>query len=194
MITYDVLRHACTPRIDGIYANWAADTFYRNLDAEGVAQALKLHNRYKQEGAELRLGLYSPAPRAMYTLAIATAGQHIPIVPLDELFTPKGPDGDILNLAFEKFGNNLQAYLDDRTLCRTLRRFGDKAAEAIKQEVASRGINDGTVVIANHAITGNFVAYALSGHMMRATCLYIKLGYADRFRIQERNVEYLPLL
>ena len=193
MITYDVLRHACTPRIKGIYANWEADTFYRNMDAEGVAQALRLHNQYKKDGEQLRLGLYSPAPRCMYTLAIATAGQDVPMVAMSELFTPKGRDGDILNPAFEKYGNDLDAYVSDPTLYQTLKRFGNTAAEAIKREVASRGIENGVVVVANHAVTGNFIAYALANHTMRSTFLYTNMGYADRFRVEGYNVQYIPL-
>lgn len=194
MVTYDVLRHACTPRIKGIYANWEADTFYRNMDAEGVTQALRLHNQYKKEGVPLKLGLYSAAPRCMYTLAIATAGHNVPLVAVSELFTPKGQDGYILNPAFEKLGNDLPTYVKDPILYGALERFGNAAAKAIKQEVASRGIEDGVVVIANHAITGNFVAYALSGWKAKDVCLSTSMDYADRLRVQGESVSHIPLL
>ncbi len=194
MITYDVLRHACTPRVEGIYLNWKADTFYRNLDAEGVAQALKLHDRYKQEDTPLKLGLYSPAPRAMYTLAIAIAGHEIPILPLKELFTPEGPDGEVLNVGFENFNNDLPSYIADTQLFSALETFGNTAAAAIKSEVEKLGIKDGVVVVSNHAVTGNFVACALSNWKADKVCFNTQMGYADRMRVQGENVEHLPFL
>jgi broad specificity phosphatase PhoE len=194
MIIYDVLRHAHAPRVEGIYANWKADSRYRSLNPEGVKQALRLHNQYNDEGAVIRLGLYSPAPRALCTLAIAVAGCNIPIVQLDELFTPENADGDILNPAFDKLGNELAGYLGDETLFKTLQRFGENAASAIRKKVAELlpGVENGVVVIANHAITGNFVAWALSNWKAREVCLSTSLGNADRLRVDGESVS--PIL
>jgi broad specificity phosphatase PhoE len=195
VITYDVLRHADAPRVGGIYTDWKTDSRYRNLSSLGVSQALALHNQYNTEGVDIRLGLHSPAHRTMYTLAIAVAGRNIPRMQVDELFTPGGKDGEILNAAFEKLGNNLAGYLADDILYQTLVRFGENAARKIQGilDTLMPDMENGVVVIANHAVSGNFVAWALAGWKSRETCLSTNLGEAGRLRVCGDAVKHIPL-
>lgn len=197
MITYDVLRHAHAPRIPGIYANWEADSMYRNLGPNGVGQALALGRQYRAEEAKIILALHSPAPRTLYTLAISTAHTDLPLIQIDELFTPQGPDADILNPAFEQFNHRIELYVANPTLLDTLVRFGQNAARAIRsaQEKLAGGVTDGIVLIANHGITGNFVAWALANQSesARRVCLETSLGEAERLRVTGEGVEHIPL-
>lgn len=191
---FDVVRHGRRmPPNPSAHASWKDESFLSPLSVEGMLQANQLGRRYQEENTKLVLGLFSPAPRAMTTLFMATAHAEIPRVELPKLFTPDGEDGDILNESFQDFGENILAYTQREHVFTKLKCFGQKAAAAIREQVAQANPHDGVVVVAGHAITNNFVAWALADFSVEASiiCLDVRLRETDGFRVNGTRVEYI---
>lgn len=191
---FDVVRHGRRmPPNPSMYASWKDESFLSPLSFEGLLQAKQLGRRYQEENTRLVLGLFSPAPRAMTTLFLATTHAEISHVELLELFTPDGEDGDILNEAFQNFGEDILAYTQRDHVFTKLKCFGRKAAAAIREQVAQANLQDGVVVVAGHAITNNFVAWALADFSTEAgiVCLDARLRETDAFRVNGTRVEYI---
>ena len=186
-----LLRHAKAEKPNG---DAKFPDFYRPLGADGVNQALRLRRQLADENVLVRLGLSSPAPRALTTLAIATP--NIPAVySIEELYPSLKNDklGDyIINYSFEgwgaDFGYSTKRYFtEDERITAEWDWFGERAAQIIKNRIAAFrlvgqvGQEEITphVLVATHAICANFIALHLCS-TLHEELRTVELGECDR--------------
>jgi phosphohistidine phosphatase SixA len=202
IITVIGLRHgkAAQPKPTGLTAAEIQDAdISRPLDEIGRRQASERAN--KLEGVKFDKIFCSPAERALETAEIVTDQGREDFTILNELFTPTGEDGEIIDQMFKVLGYKpASAYIEHELNTERRVRYNDSPVErmstnaggAIARQLAENEyfqVIDQTILVAGHAVYTPLAVKGLVDILVGANekvCAFLNdlnMGEAGAFRV-----------